>query len=114
MPEIEITPKYVESLIPNLKTVGVEDKVLAYEFTGGVYEGVVYTYTRINFTVVDTVTGKPLSIEPSDMQPGDTSHSLQVRFEYVVFKNPYQKDTDTPHFKEFIGNILTAIVNASM
>ena len=114
MPEIQITPKDVENLIPNLKTVGVEDKVLAYEFTGGVYEGVVYTYAKINFTVVDTETRKPVQMEPRDMHPGDTSHSLQVGFEYVVFKNPYTKDTDTPHFKDFIGNILTTIMNASM
>ena len=114
MSDIEITPSDVENIIPNLKTVGVEDKVLAYEFTGGVYQGVVYTYAQIRFTVVETATGKPVDIQPEQMTPCDTRYSLQVGFEYVVFKNPYQKDTDTQHFKEFIGNILTAIMTASV
>lgn len=114
MPDIEITPRDVENIIPNLKTVGVEDKVLAYEFTGGVYQGVVYTYAQIRFTVVETETGKPVDIQPEEMLPGDERYSLQVGFEYVVFKNPYNKDTDTQHFKEFIGNILTTILTTIM
>lgn len=113
MPEIQITPKDVESLIPNLKTVGIEDKVLAYEFTGGIYHGVVYTYAQIRYTVVDTETQQPVDLRPDQMIPYDERYSLQVGFEYVVFKNPYKKDTDTQHFKEFIGNILTTIMNAS-
>lgn len=114
MPDIEITPKDVETLIPNLETVGVDDKVLAYKFNGGVYEGVVYTYAQIRFTVVETETGEPVDIKPEDMLPGDERYSLQVGFEYVVFENPNKKDTDTTYFKEYIGNILTTIMNASV
>lgn len=113
MTVVALTPKDVENLIPNLKTVGIDDKVLAYEFTGGVYEGVVYTYAKIRFNVVDTESGESCDIDPIDVIPSDLSKSLQVAFEFVIFKNPNNKDTDTTHFKDYIGTILTTIIDAA-
>ena len=120
MSEVQITCADVERLVPNLRAVGVQDdkapggfKLLGYEFTGGIYSGVVYTYSQIRFNVVHTDTGEPADISPEEMVPGDARYSLSVGFEYLVFQNPEEKDTDSESFKSYIGNILTTIIGAS-
>ena len=114
---IELTLNKVEGLIPNLETVGIDNKVVAYRFNGGVYKGVTFTYVNIRFNVVDVENGNALTeYKPEDVDTSDPDgrYALEVAFEYVILENINERDMDTKHFKEYIGAVLVKIVESSV
>ncbi len=116
---MEINLPNAESFVPNLKTVGIgvdgmQEACSGYEFTDGVYQGVVYTYYNIRFNVYDVENGKLTDLSHEDISPDDDRYALQVAFEYVVFKNPEEKNTDDKVFKEYLGAILVQLIQGSI
>lgn len=112
---MELTLTDVERLVPNLETVGIDDKVVAYRFTGGVYKNVAYTYANIRFNVVDVENGNALTeYLPEQIDPEDPRFALEVAFEYVILENPDEKDIDAKTFKEYIGAILVRVIEGSL
>lgn len=112
--QVMITLTDVEKVIPNLEVIGLEDKVVAYRFRGGMYAGLSFTYANIRFNVVEVETGQLVDMKPEDVEPGDERYALSVGFEYVIIENPAKKDVDADHFKEYIGAILVRIIEASV
>ncbi len=109
----------VERLVPNLKQVGigtegVEGHCTGYQFTGGIYEGVVFTYYNIRFNVFDVEEGKLTDLSHEEVDPADDRYALQVAFEYVTFQNPNEHNTDTKTFKEHLGAILVQLIEGSL
>lgn len=112
---IELTLTDVERLVPNIETVGIDDKVVAYRFTGGVYKNVAYTYANIRFNVIDVEDGNKLTdYTPEQIDPDDPRYALEVAFEYVILENPEEKDIDAKTFKDYIGAILVRVIEGSL
>ena len=112
---IELTPVDVERLVPNLETVGIDNKVVAYRFTGGIYKGISFTYANIRFNVVDVENGNKLTeYTPEEIDPDDPRYALEVSFTYVIIENLQANDIDSKHFKEFIGAILVRIIESTL
>lgn len=112
---VELSLTDIERLVPNLETVGVDEKVVAYRFKGGIYKGVSYTYANIRFNVVDVENGNKLTeYKPEDVDPEDPRYALEVAFEYVILENSEKKDIDAKAFKDYIGAILVQVIEASL
>ncbi len=111
---IELTLTDVETLVPNIETIGVDGKVVAYRFTGGEYEGIAYTYANIRFNVWDVEKNAKTDIDPNEVEPGDERYALQVGFEYVILENPAEIKVESQPFKEYIGEVLVKIVEGSL
>lgn len=112
---IELSVTDIERLVPNIETVGIDDKVVAYRFTGGIYKGISYTYADIRFNVIDVEAGNKLTdFKPEDIDPDDERYALEVAFQYVILENPEKKDIDAKAFKEYIGAILVTVIEGSL
>lgn len=112
---IELSLADIERLVPNIETVGIDEKVVAYRFTGGIYKGVSYTYADIRFNVVDVEAGNKLTeYRPEDIDPDDERYALEVAFQYVILENTEKKDIDAKAFKDYIGSILVTVINGSI
>jgi len=112
---IELSLTDIERLVPNIETVGIDDKVVAYRFTGGLYKGVSYTYANIRFNVIDVENDNKLTeYRPEEIDPDDPKYALEVAFEYVILENVTKKDIETKPFKDYIGAILVTVIEGSL
>lgn len=105
---MEIDISNLPNFIRNVEVVGINDEITALRFKGGVYKGVVFNYTQINLNVVSTATGEV--VEPVDVDPDDETHQLRIGFEYVVFENPNNVNTDTKTFRDHLGHIVKTLI----
>lgn len=103
----------IESIVPEIKVIGSNDKVIAYEIVSGEYKGITYTYSDIKFNVVHTVTGELADITVDDFENGDEDYSISLSFQYVVIKNDNEVKT-TENFKQYIGDILISVVEGNL
>lgn len=111
---LELTLTDVESLVPDLETIGIDGKVVAYRFTKGDYAGIGYTYANIQFNVVDVEKGILTDYKPEEVDPDDPRYALQVGFEYVILENPHDLKVEAHPFKQYIGDILVKIIEGSL
>lgn len=111
---IELTLTDVETLVPNVETIGIDNNVVAYRIKEGDFGGVAYTYANIRFNVVDIEKGAITDYKPEEIDPDDPRYALEVGFEYVILENPTDVTVEAQPFKEYIGKILVDVIEGSL
>jgi len=111
---LKLALRDVETMLPNIETIGIDDKVVAYRILEGEYSGVAYTYANIQFNVIDVESGALAEYKPDEIDPNDPRYALQVGFEYIILENPNDITVEVQPFKEYIGQTLITIIEGSI